>query len=511
MAMMRNKKGFFFTMLAIVFIAIFIVVFTSPTTITQQEYIKAGRIEGAALNQLTQDMKYVYLETAMEASTKAALRALIEYNEYRYLDTGDEGVQDLDEEFNLAMQESGSLQTIDLTSDEDYDLQMEMSFKAEIDEINVNLATAPIDGQVFGGDHVFVQGIYFPVDDYPDANWSDYYLDTVTLFIEHASGDDKNLSLMVYEEREDALHLIARAAFLFETGEEYYTIEIPQLLILDPEKNYSIVLVAPYADYGDYETAIVTGTDYECDAGCHISAGEAHAGSEPIVWPLDYTLQEHIMHESSFVELIGAMQKLAKVYFHTDMNITHEEFDISQSGRWEVDVSTIFNMSNERTSSIIESVELEQEAEVSIVGMKDPLNKIYSREILITPEDEEEEEIDWTLSLLQDHYTYNTFIANDDAPDFIGRLQGDYSGDTATGISTLFYDPEYPVADPQYHTIDYKYLAVNCGSEGSSDQVVTVHGTPVGEDIYLDPETEVLYDIEDIPELSASIHACSLP
>ena len=100
--MAMNKKGFFFTLLSILFIAIFVVVFTSTSEITQRQYIEAGRIEATALDTFTKDMKYVFLENAMQASARGALKAMIEYNEHEGA-----GFADVEGDFNLIVKESG--------------------------------------------------------------------------------------------------------------------------------------------------------------------------------------------------------------------------------------------------------------------------------------------------------------------------------------------------------------------------------------------------------------------
>jgi hypothetical protein len=517
--MAMNKKGFFFTLLSILFIAIFVVVFTSTSEITQRQYIEAGRIEATALDTFTKDMKYVFLENAMQASARGALKAMIEYNEHEGA-----GFADVEGDFNLIVKESGLEETIDLVDlgmDVEDDIEMILHFWGSPSlTMNLNGSTGPL--MDFGGDSVVFQSIVFPNTTYP--NWEDYHLDTVTLFIKKQStAPNQNLSLSIYEEHVTTpteYHLIARDMVLHDGATDLpipINFTFDQLVELDPEKNYSLVLAAPYVVFGEYKLKVGLTDDYDCtDYGkeCSAELGTLAAGSDRIVWPLDYTLGEEVMGQSSFVELVGSVNKLAKEYFHTRVNLSYGDFEITQNGPWELSVSTSYNISNERTSSSIE-LSTDVDADISIIGLKDPLQKINGIDIEILAENETNETTIWTEELLEKHVTNHSFILNENAPSFLDRLEGDYTAQSSNGISTLYDGDEFGVlaglGDPELvHTIDYKYGFVTCQFAPSDDQVNTVLGW-VGTDVYLDPDTALLYQIEDIPAYTLGLHTCSVP
>jgi len=509
--MAMNKKGFFFTLLSILFIAIFIVVFTSTSEITQRQYIEAGRIEANALDSFTKDFKYVFLENAMQASTRGAFKVMIEYNELQVAGFG----ADLEDDFNLIMTESGLEEDVELTQfglmPED-DIEMIFHFWGTPSlTMNFDGSTGPPTN--FGGTEVVLQSIAFPNTTYP--NWEDYHLETVTLFIRKAgvpANINLNLTLSVYEAYQaipTEHHLIARDTVLYSGGAlipEPINFTFPQLVELNPEKNYSLVLAAPYAGIGEYWIEVGLIDDYDCTVygkECSAKRGTINALGEKIVWPLDYTLGEEVMGPTSFVELIGSVNKLAKEYFHTRVNLSYGDFEITQDGPWEVGVSNSFNISNERTASSIE-LSTDVDADVSIIGLMDPLQKINGIDIEIIPENETNETTIWTEALLEKHYTLHTFIINEKAPDFLDRLQGSYDAQSSNGISTLFVDDEFGVLaalGPNYfHTIDYKYGFKECQIAPNNDQLLLIVGIlPI---IYLDPDTALLYQIEGIVGLS---------
>lgn len=517
--MAMNKKGFFFTLLSILFIAIFIVVFTSTPEITQRQYIEAGRIEANALDTFTKDFKYVFLENAMQASTRGALKAMIEYNEYAFDNFGDVGFgASLEDDFNLIMSESGLeeiVELIDLGAPGE-DIEMILDFWGTPSlRMVFNDAVAPTQG--FGGTQIVLQTIAFPNTTFP--NWEDYHLETVTLFIKkQGTATNGSLVLSVYEAY-NAIptehHLIARDVVIYEglgdPDPRAINFTFPQLVELNPERNYSLVLAAPYVANGDYRIRVGGIMDYDCSSygkECSAKLGTLGFVGDKIVWPLDYTLMENAMGQTSFVELIGSVNKLAKEYFHTRVELEYGDFEISQDGPWELEVSNSFNISNERTSSSIE-LSTDVDADVSIIGLMDPLQKINGIDIEIIAENETNETTIWTQALLEKHYTIHSFIINENAPDFLDRLGGDVSS-SSDGISTLFAGDEFGVLGvlgPDYfHTIDYKYGFVECQAAPDDDQLLLLVGVlPV---IYLDPDTALLYQIEDIPGLTTIDPGC---
>ena len=74
-----NKKGIFFTFIAVVLMGLFIVVYTPPADITLQKDTQSVRARISTLNNLVNDMEYSYFVAVLRATAHKSLSSLILY------------------------------------------------------------------------------------------------------------------------------------------------------------------------------------------------------------------------------------------------------------------------------------------------------------------------------------------------------------------------------------------------------------------------------------------------
>ncbi|MBI2176425.1 hypothetical protein HYU40_03715 [Candidatus Woesearchaeota archaeon] len=100
--LIRNKRGIFFTSIAILISAVLVLTFGTPASVTTKEQIPLTQAKADMANAQARDLKYSYLPQSLYVSTYSALYAMSEYMRLR---GGYFQGADADQKFNATLKE----------------------------------------------------------------------------------------------------------------------------------------------------------------------------------------------------------------------------------------------------------------------------------------------------------------------------------------------------------------------------------------------------------------------
>lgn len=490
-----SKKGFFFTILAIMLVSVFIVVFTSTSTLREQQSFSSAQTEALLLNSFTEQLEEEYLRTAMKVAGVSTINALTAYvnktliplvnPEAAFISVASAGVFSTIVEVNPAANALGAA-----------DLMFTMTFanqsSATPEEI---VSVGTVNGRVdFGGAFGIRQEFYINTTN---------RLTSFTLSITNDSAVSNYITALIYEGGE-----------LVGFADAFYQDNLPlefmfqELIQLNPASSHYIYLFAPYNPSDAYNIEVADVTAYECLGlyPCNADTVEYNnpAGSEIMLLPIDLQLDEPSVRGGSFGSLVRNMELLAMTDMNIILEINASNIAVYQDeSPWAIDISGDFNITTRHTT-VSFFKERHMEVNVSIIDAYDPLSFFLSDDtggVLPIRTINASNITLWDVpGVFNVQYGSGTYIHHTATTKYMDRFSNDHTGSACCGIAYLI--PQ-ELADFGKMYLDDSYLG------GLSCDVDTPHYWISGynNNFKFTIELVEFFGLDD----GAILHDCSLP
>ncbi len=461
--MLKNKRGFMFTLIAIFLISIFVFVLYAQSShvIMEKEMHTAERTEALVVNAFTKRFTDLYLDQFVAVAGASALRAMAAYVATGALDnTG--GIAD-PEAFYRDLMMNG---TVELMYDETVlsrDFAMILTARNDSEEILV-AETSTGGTATFGDTTTVVQRVASP-----DTYGSLEQLSSITIIITNISATSDALYLVIYNETGQVVGLDYQ---IYDNEKEQYTFTLQGTLPFTPETYYDLMLVAPFTmSTSDYEVAISSSSSaFDCEAfSCNLAAWDLSGTSTVLTVPLDFLLDAPVIGEGFFRNLFATFVRFGKEGLQIDSEVNVTSIDIDEKDAWTIGVRANISMSTFRDTVSFQNVEGVGEADISIVGMLDPYNQLMEWDLQL-PIIAQNVTEDFTVDDLYDHLSEQTFVFNENASSFLQRFAGkNAESRSCCGIQTMLNRDDisvYPKEETGYSYVDHKFTtATECTND----------------------------------------------
>ena len=152
-----------------------------------------------------------------------------------------------------------------------------------------------------------------------------------------------------------------------------------------------------------------------------------------------------VLTNSSFNSWMQKITKIADAYA-INLTITTNEIKARQISPWEINISINLSVIARDKKGIAKwEYDTKESSLMSIIGLEDPVYTISSYGRIFNTIKQtiyEPFAIDDDTSNFMKHINGTYYIANDDAPSYIMRLEGNFSA-SGYGIESIFYLPEF--------------------------------------------------------------------
>jgi hypothetical protein len=421
-----------FTLVTIFLISIFVFILYSRSSnvVMEEQYASAERTEAVVVNLFTKTLSEDYMNSIMTVASANALRAMLVYvNETRTPLSDPEP-----EEFFREIVVNGTIEGAYSSTAMSYDLAMQLT--AVNDSHEIILASTAKDSTVLFGGTTALTEIVSTIDELQS-------LHSITINITNSTALSGELYLLVYnasthdEGRLIALETQQFSWTDFDTHE--VTFNLPYTLPLGPDKQYYLVLAAPYAGADGFLADV---SAESCDSCSAETWTIDSSGTTALDFPFDFSLPYAVIGEGFLRQLINSFELLGKEKLNIDTHINFTSIDVS-GGPWNVEVNATFLISTEKTTVSFSDIYSEGIGEVSIIGMYDPLSilhyEVLSEERQYLRIAEQNVSDDFDDQEMFRHLDEQTFVFNEDAPSYIQRFAGtDASSSTCCGIQTVY-------------------------------------------------------------------------
>ncbi len=485
-----GKKGFMFTLVTIFLISIFVFILYSRSSnvMIDQQYASAERTEAVVVNLFTQLLTQEYINSIVKVSSANALHAMIVYvNDTRT------AIEEPEEFFKQIL--------VDGTIDGTYSSSaMSNDFAMRLTAVNnsqeIILASTPKYTTLSFGDTIALVEVISTEDDLQS-------LHRLTLNITNNTAETGDIYLLVYNATTSDKGGLVALDYQKFTWTDFNTHEMtfsfPYNLPLGPDKEYYLVLAAPFAGVDGFSADMATTSCSLCSAETWIIGDTG----ETLGFPFDFSLPYAVIGKGFLRSLMNSFETLGKEKLNIDTTINFINIEVS-GDPWNVDVNATFLVNTEKTTVSFSDIYSEGIGEVSIIGMYDPysilrtdlLTNQYFQIIPQNVSDEFDEEDFYT------HLSQHTFVFNENAPSYLQRFAGEDAAGVSSsccGIQAVYLDSDILIDSDQrgYSYVDHMFHeSTQCNADGITDPLYAISVSS------LDSEYQTLFN-----DLGISSHA----
>lgn len=462
---MFHKKAFFFTLLAILLVSIFILVFTTSRSIKETSSLESAKTEAHILGLITEDLQGNYIESAMSASTTLAIQALTQYINLTCITAPCPSFTDPEDVISLLSQGgvigmSGSAPT---TLD---DLVFSISFENNTEgETLINTGAALSQIRIGG---LMGQGQQF----YADVDQRLKSL-TVNVINNSAAGGPLSNSFIALVYDDLITYPIGYATARFQGGPgptpTPITFTFDEWITILDDRTYKFYVFVPFdTATGDYDLEITGGNEHECIAfttsHCDIMTTTitgVDTTSPPFYFPLDIQLDQPIIEDKSFTSLIRKYKLLANNEMNVDIEVSGDIEVDQDEDPWYVDTAGTFTINTSHTSIEFNFVKT-IEKNTSIVDFYDP-NSFYLDEaepLYFEPRRINQTPIQtWDSTTFEELYLSDTYFYHEFSTSFIDRFKATHTTSPlgCCGISVLVIDTAPDSGDDDKPYLDDRF------------------------------------------------------
>lgn len=497
----HSKKGFFFTMLAIVLVAIFVLVFTTTINVHQQS-IEAAEAESMVINSFTQELQEDFIETAMRVATRNALTAALQY-----VNTTQQPISAGSLETRMStLAFDGtyriSEQSAAPTNPPLYDVDFTLVFQNKTENLTqVNTSLLFTNYEFIGGDKAVKQ--IFTAD-------TDQRLKELKVNIVNDSASSGYLIAAVYNADDE---LIGYDNEQFQE-DGIITFTFDELITLGRNESQTFYIFAPYADVDSFSISTTATNEYDCRpplaTDCFAKIIKFNSGGSSANLPMDILLPNPVIGGNSFSSLMRRLQLLAFNDLNIYTNITTTDFSVDQEeSPWEIDVSGTFDVQTAHTTISFNTIGF-KETNVSIVGFYDPISLFDAATLGTEPRIINQtllEAESWTPLLFEEQYYSGTYFAHPSTTSFLKRFTNDQSASTCCGISRILPATLPDPSEEEMYLDDYFNRGQECNELHPHYWLSGLSTLPTTVNFKFNLEFIEFFGLDD----NANLHDCSVP
>lgn len=413
---LSSKKGFLFTILAIIIVSLFTVLFSlKPYAPEESEESIDARV--FLLNAFTQELKETYLERVLRSTAKATLDAMA-----AYIRLTSSRFSDPHNSFSTIIS-SGSIPTYAGLTQQSKDIR----FRLVTSQGTISVGfTSPSTFAPFGDERVILQEFKLAAP---------AYLYNLTLYFDTVSADD--VFVIFYDNRSTPLwntHFVPQPSqwntLLFDdpvfipAGVNFFILASPRAAA-DAQRIGVYTVAYNYAccDYynGAFNYNKVTGTSLHLDQS---SQGD-------VLVPLDLISPSLSMEGKNMQYFSRKISALATNKLKITTRVALSNISVAHTDPWTLNISAQASIFTQRLDTSFD-LHAPISTLLSIEGLPNPLYAAYNLTSLINRTNI----TTWDFASMKQFFAKKHYRLNDDAPNFFMRY-GQSFGGSSDGIETI--------------------------------------------------------------------------